>query len=240
MPLQFENWIRGRGLHADEIPDYIGDVSQPTLVEVGCCDGEDTERFLTSMPGAKIYAFEPDGRCVRKLKARFNAATVGDLKSKNINLTEAAVADRDGMSMLYRSSGKPPGQPEHDGDWHMSSSIFQPTGHYEMSPWTTFPESMRTMVATIRLDTWIEQHPEIELIHFMWADVQGAERALIQGGPYTLKAKTRWFYTEYYNKEMYEGQPNLAEIAAMLAPEFRLHTLYHTDNALFENVAICS
>jgi FkbM family methyltransferase len=227
-------------LHADEIPDYIGDVSEPTLVEVGCCDGEDTERFLNSMPKARIYAFEPDVRCVRKLKARFNAATVGDLKRKNIHLTQAAVADRDGACTLYRSSGKPPGQPDHDGDWHMSSSIFRPTGHFEMSPWTTFPEAMQTMVNTVRLDSWIENMPEIEVIDFMWADVQGAERALIQGGSHTLKAKIRWFYTEYYNTEMYEGQPDLNEIVQMLKPEFKLHTLYHTDNALFQNVAICS
>ena len=57
-------------------------------------------------------------------------------------------------------------------------------------------------------------------IDFIWADVQGAERKMIQGGLQTL-SRTEWLYTEYSDVELYEGQPSLSEILVML-PDWRV------------------
>lgn len=43
---------------------------------------------------------------------------------------------------------------------------------------------------------------------------------LIQGGLQAL-ANTRYFYTEYANTELYEGQINLAQLLRLL-PDFQL------------------
>lgn len=67
--------------------------------------------------------------------------------------------------------------------------------------------------------------------------MQGAEGDLIAGGSETL-ARTRYFYTEYSNDEMYEGQPSLAQLVDML-PNFCIFRRYQWD-VLFENAAMNS
>jgi hypothetical protein len=69
------------------------------------------------------------------------------------------------------------------------------------------------------LDTWW-QKAGVGPIDFIWADVQGAEIDLIQGGQQAL-AQTRYFYTEYSNAELYEGQIPLRDILKLL-PNFQL------------------
>jgi hypothetical protein len=51
----------------------------------------------------------------------------------------------------------------------------------------------------------------ISEIDFIWMDVQGAEMEVLRGGKNTI-AKTRYLYTEYSNKELYEGQANLRKL----------------------------
>ena len=41
-------------------------------------------------------------------------------------------------------------------------------------------------------------------IDLIWADVQGAEADLIEGGTEALR-RTRYFYTEYNNQELIRG-----------------------------------
>jgi hypothetical protein len=57
----------------------------------------------------------------------------------------------------------------------------------------------------------------IQVIDFVWCDVQGAEEKVIRGGQETFKNKVKYFYTEYSNDEQYEGQPKLKQILKLLA-----------------------
>ena len=107
--------------------------------------------------------------------------------------------------------------------WDYSGSIRQPKKHLEIYPWCTFEKKVD--VETKRLDTWIREQG-IEYIDFIWADVQGAEVDLIKGAGETL-ARTRYFYTEYSNKELYRGQINLRGLLNLL-PNFEV--LYRYDN----------
>ncbi|WP_448379798.1 FkbM family methyltransferase [Gloeomargarita sp.] len=99
----------------------------------------------------------------------------------------------------------------------MSGSIRKPKKHREVFPWCTFEQTIQ--VPTQKLDTWWQTagFPQID---FIWADVQGAEVDLIQGGKKAL-AHTRYLYTEYANVELYEGQIPLREILRLL-PDFQL------------------
>jgi len=72
----------------------------------------------------------------------------------------------------------------------------------------------------------------IDFIDFIWADVQGAEVDLIRGAETTL-ARTRFFYTEHSNQELYEGQINLRAMLKLL-PNFKLARKYPND-ALLKN-----
>jgi hypothetical protein len=62
--------------------------------------------------------------------------------------------------------------------------------------------------------------------------VQGAEADLIKGGKRALQ-HTRYFYTEYSNYELYEGQPRLRSLMKLL-PDFAIVARYSND-VLFEN-----
>ena len=123
------------------------------------------------------------------------------------------------------------GRPGAAEGWDASGSIRAPTERiWETWPWLKFDK--RIEVQCVRLDTWAaSQH--LDTIDFIWADVQGAEIDLIEGGRETL-ARTRWFYTEYLEKEYYQGQINLAKICGLL-PEFELVEQWKID-ALFRRI----
>ena len=74
----------------------------------------------------------------------------------------------------------------------------------------------------------------MEDIDFIWADVQGAEGDMIRGGQRAL-AKTRFLYTEYCNRELYEGQLSLRQMLGLL-PEFEVVRRFPND-VLLENRA---
>jgi hypothetical protein len=70
----------------------------------------------------------------------------------------------------------------------------------------------------------------VDSIDFIWADVQGAEVDLINGGRATL-SNTRYFYTEYSNRELYAGHIDLKTLLKSL-PEFEVVHRYETDMLL--------
>jgi FkbM family methyltransferase len=219
-------------LNGKNIRDLVGR-DDPTILEIGCNDGTDTLLFLEAMPRATIYCFEPDPRAIE----RFHK-TVSDCRA---TLIEAAVCCEDGEALFYGSSGRPPNRSRKPGapracwlpEWDLSGSLLQPTGHLAYCPWATFPQDRQYKVRTVRLDTWMEERPEISQIDFIWCDVQGAEALVIQGGKETL-AVTRYFYTEFNNVPLYEGQLPLTKLQELL-PNFDCLGIYGKENTLFRN-----
>ena len=112
-------------------------------------------------------------------------------------------------------------------DWDASGSIRKPTGHLKKYDWVSFDNAIT--VPTRSLDSWAEERG-IDRVDFIWADVQGAECDLIRGGTRTL-AKTRYFYTEYDNETLFEGQWMLDDIVKNM-PRHRLMKRWYRD-ALF-------
>ena len=227
-----------RDLRPEQIAEFVTS-PRPTILEIGCNDGTDTNRIMDTFPDGLVFCFEPDPRAI----ARF-LETVHDDRA---TLVEAAVSDEDGETVFFGSSGRPPGRERgpkashycHLDEWDLSGSICKPTGHLDMSPWVTFPPTRRYTVKTIRLDTWYEQTPGVGVIDFIWADVQGAEGLLIKGACNALRL-TRYFYVEtrvqggrMTGKELYEGQPDVDQLRR-LVPQMDLIS-FHGDNALFRN-----
>jgi FkbM family methyltransferase len=198
----------------------------PIILEIGANNGMHTRHFMRVFPQAKIFAFEPDPRAIAKFKKR--------ISDPRVVLFEGAIGAEDGEAEFHVSSGLPPTfTPEQrqnfaDG-WDLSGSLRAPKTHTKIWPWCKFEKTIRVPVRT--LDSWTCENG-IERIDFIWADTQGAEGDLVAGGRNTL-ARTRFFYTEYSNNEWYEGQPNLATLAAML-PGFDIVTRYSMD-VLFKN-----
>ncbi len=218
-------------LTAEGVYDFL-QMIDPVILEIGCNDGTDTLKFLKAMPEAKIYCFEPDPRAIKRFYETVSA--------KQVSLEKVAISNVNGKALFYGSSGRPPEKSRHPkapaccylDEWDLSGSLCKPTGHLQFSPWTTFPKDRQYQVKTQRLDSWLDKYPEIPLIDFIWCDVQGAEGLVIEGATNTL-ALTHYFYTEFYDKPLYEGQLPLEKLQVML-PNFELVGICG-DNALFKN-----
>jgi FkbM family methyltransferase len=192
------------------LPALLGK-DDPVILEIGCNDGGHTRDFLTLFKRATIYAFEPDPRA----RARFTAA----VQDPRVTLFDVAISDTDGEIDFHMSSGAPSADvaaqlPE---GWDLSGSIRKPTGHLDMLPWCTFDQHIK--VKTLTLDAWCRA-AGVEAIDFIWADLQGAEGDMIRGGQSAL-ANTRYLYTEYSDRELYEGQPTLRTLLSLL-PDFEV------------------
>jgi 2-O-methyltransferase len=222
LPPYLRRWIRTvmyraqgittRSLTHETIAALIGK-PDPIILEIGCNDGNDTLRFLRTIPRSTIYCFEPDARAIARFKARLGP----DLG--RVNLIEVAISDRAGQIDFHASDG---------GDlpegWDLSGSIRRPKNHTKANSWVKFERTVS--VNTCRLDDWCADSGVTE-VDFIWMDVQGAEGDVITGGAKTLLA-TRFLYTEYSNDELYEGQLSLKELLARL-PAFEVVRQYPGD-----------
>jgi FkbM family methyltransferase len=194
----------------------------PTILEIGCNDGSDTLELLRAMPRSRIYCFEPDSRPV----ARFKQQLRKQINLNQVSLSEVAISDRNGSIDFHVSSGGD--LPGHGGDlpggWDQSGSIRPPKTCVVETPWLKFETVIK--VSTRRLDDWRAENG-VDDVDFIWMDVQGAEGDVIAGGTETLK-NTRFLYTEYSNRETYEGQLPLKALMAKM-PWFEVVRKYPGD-----------
>jgi 2-O-methyltransferase len=196
----------------------------PVILDIGCNDGAEIDRFLKMFPKCQVHAFEPDPRP----RARFKK----HIRDKRVKLWPLAISAADGEAEFHLSSADqaPPGvQMPEDGEWDLSGSLRKPAKHLDFHPWVKFEKTMK--VQTMRLDTFCTEQ-KIRRIDFIWADVQGAEADLIAGATESLKF-TRLLYTEYNENEMYEGQMGLRKLVGLL-PDFDVLVRF-PDDVLLRN-----
>lgn len=204
------------------LPQCVAPGSAPIIIEIGAHEGQDTARMLRMFPKAVMHVFEPDPRNVFKLiKAEIYAA---------VNFVPAAVGDRDGVAIFHLSSGLPPTAPQamHDAkvQWSCSSSLRPPAASMaSVFPWMKFEH--RVIVPCVRLDTYAKTL-HLPVVDFVWADVQGAEDLVIAGAQETL-GRTRYFYTEFSNTELYQGQRTLEQLLAMLPGAWDIAHQFESD-----------
>jgi FkbM family methyltransferase len=195
----------------DWVQRKFGDASPKLFLELGAHCGTDTT-WLADLPGVTIHAFEPDPRNHQPART-------------NVTLHRAAIAEHDGRGPLILS------REGWGREWTYSSSIKAPKNHLHRFP-VTFGAPVEVELVT--LDSFCRERG-LDVIDLIWADVQGAEGELIRGGRRALR-RTRYLYTEYSDDELYEGQPTLAEILALL-PDFRVVELWPED-VLLENRSV--
>jgi 2-O-methyltransferase len=212
--------VRQEPLAFSEIRDLVGR-DDPLILEMGANNGNHSLRFLRTFPLCRLFCFEPDLRAIRMWRER--------VRDPRAVLIEAAVGAVDAPVTFHVSGGV---EEKHPEGWDKSGSIRAPKKHLESHPRITFAHQVT--IQCIRLDTWHEAagRPEID---FIWADVQGAEIDLISGGANAL-AKCRYFYTEYSQREMYDGQIDLQQICALLSSfdlvyRFKSDALFRRSNA---------
>lgn len=209
----------GRGIAPAEIKSLMGLGSM--MLDIGVNNGDDSFLYLQLMQGLTLFAFEPEPTAIATFKSK-------NVFADRCRLFELALGNTIGRAVFHRSSVQ-----GSVGAWNYSGSICKPTGHLTKHPWCEFKNTMPVDVVT--LDAWATQHLPTGEIPFIKADVQGAERLLIEGGLTTLK-RVKYFYTEYDDAELYEGQPTLSEILEM-APWF-IPMVIFDNNVLLKNVRV--
>jgi FkbM family methyltransferase len=198
--------------------------AKPVILDIGANDGGSSFMFHQVFPEAKLFSFEPDQRALERFKQRFMRHP---RFAQHCHVFPYAVSNTDGKLTFHVSGGHNPDPSAASacpGEWDLSGSICSPKEHLKDNPWCTFDKTVE--VDSLRLDTW-SREVEKGLIDLIWADVQGAEGMLIEGGRETL-SRTRFFYTEYYNREVYEGQLDLKHILELL-PDFEILADYGSD-----------
>ena len=188
------------------------DKPNPTIIEIGCHDGENTQWFVDQFQDPVIHCFEPDPRVIDKFSKRFSKIT-------GVHLHPFALGNISGRMLFHQSSNSDPGS-----DWDASGSLMPPKNHFSEFPWVKFDSSIEVNVET--LDSFCEKNSIVE-VDLIWMDVQGAELGVIAGGRRTFEM-ARYLVTEYSNKELYEGQPNMKALLAAL-PEHRVVKRYPDD-----------
>ncbi len=214
---KFRNILGLNEISKKQIKKLIGSNPQ-TILEIGAADGKDSMEFLKCFKSSKIFLFEPDPRNVNILIKKFS-------NNKNIFIEKFAISDKNGETTFYQSM-------KEDVLWAYSSSIKKPKNHFNQFPDIKFNKSIK--VKTKTLDDWSKEN-KIDCIDFIWADVQGAEKEMIIGGMETLNNKTKYFYTEYSNNNLYENEISLNEIKELLT-NFEIVKIFGTKNSIYGNV----
>lgn len=212
--------INGGRLEHAILPSLLG-TDSPIILEIGCNNAVDTLEMARQFISPTVHCFEPDPRA-------YAAACESTAGWDCVTVHNTAIAACDGQSEFYPSTGAFAGV----SDWTASGSLRRPSAHQLLHPGIRFKKSINVEVR--RLDTWVKEHG-IELIDFVWMDVQGAEADVIEGALEVLP-QIRFVYTEYSDLELYEGQSDLKSIAAMLSG-FRIRRRYIHD-VLFENTRL--
>lgn len=197
------------------VEQRFGGAEATLIIEAGAHRGEDTA-WLAQIPGATVHSLEPDPR--------------NELPQlSNVTLHRKAVAAHDGTCQFILST-------RHRNPFFRTafSSIRKPKT-FQRYPYVAFGEWIEVQCTT--LDTLIAEQG-IDAVDLIWADVQGAEGDLIQGGRRRALACTRYLYTEYCpdGHEWYEGQVSYSGLLEML-PAWRVLERWHND-VLLENTTL--
>lgn len=195
------------------------------IFEFGCNDGYHTS-ILSGIaddfcPEYKYYALEPDPRIFPCVHDR--------VKDKpSITLMQAAVHSTGGLHEFHLSSGVGDDGSVYSG----SSSLLKPTGVTTVWPRMKFDST--TKVWCFTYDELFD-NAGVDIVDFIWADIQGAEINLIRGGQKALK-KTRYLYAEYSNGGLYQGDASLDKLLDALpegweiAEDFKGDVLFGNPN----------
>jgi len=103
----------------------------------------------------------------------------------------------------------------------LSGSIREPSEELlQRHTWLQFADPVS--VPIVRLDSFLEEN-DIPYVDLIYADVQGAEVDLIQGGAKAFaRQQVGLLFTEYSNAELYRGQTDLDGILGLLPSGSRI------------------
>ena len=206
----------------ERFKEIISVQDNPFVIEFGACDGCHTRIMLNILNSEKpnyiYHLFEPVKDLIEPL--------IDTLKSNSrVKAFNEAVGSKTGSFTFYESSGGTTKEGVVIDNYYGSSSIRKPKMVLEYYKEMKFAE---TICNSITFDDYlIRENLSDKIIDFIWADIQGAEVDLILGGKEAFK-NVRYFYTEYSDSELYEGEITLENILELM-PNFEIVEDYKGD-----------
>lgn len=191
--------------------------AKPIVYEFGACDGYHTNELLNVLRSTQkpftYHSFEPVESLIPIILS--NCKTHIGLFS----LHQYAIGAKDESEIKLYQSG---------GQYYGSSSIRKPKKVFDFWKDMSFEEKV---CQVITFDTHIKQVGlSDKIIDFVWSDIQGAEIDLIRGGLEAFK-NVRYFFTEFNNHELYEGQLYNQEELLKLLPDFEIVEEYYEESS---------
>jgi FkbM family methyltransferase len=209
--------------------NIINESQKPIVFEFGMCDGYHSNLLLRALSengkGFIYNGCEP-------VKELFDGINL--IYDRNIGMAQKhniAIGNKDEVIELYKSGGERIENGVVMDRYYGSSSIRKPKLVTEA--WKSMTFNVETAVC-LKFDTLVNRLGlQNEVIDFIWADIQGAEVDMINGGVETFK-NVKYLYTEYNNSELYEGEIGLQGICSLL-PDFQIVYDYGGDVLLKNN-----
>ncbi len=178
----------------DLVKPFLPD--NPTIVEAGAYDADDSILLASGWPNGSIHIFEPVPELYEKIIKKITVY-------KNIYSYNLALSDSNGVSKFYISENiNDPGQPT------ASSSLLEPKEHLNYVPYILFKKEIS--VPTITLDSWAKKNG-IKNVDFLWLDIQGYEFKVLKSSGWILKT-VKAFVIEVEFVEAYKNQALFYEI----------------------------
>lgn len=204
----------------ERFKEILEPLQQPVVLEFGACDAYHSRIMLDILQSTKklytYHLFEPN--------PDLTTAVVESIKyyltsnHTNVRFFVEAIGATNGKMTFYKSGGQEFVGGVCTANYYGSSSIRKPKLVTTAFKGMTFSESV---VDVVSLDYHVKRAGlEGKIIDFIWADIQGAEVDLINGGKEAFK-NVRYLYTEYVDSELYEGEIGLQKILEML-PDFEV------------------
>ncbi len=197
----------------DHFKNAIANSEKAVVYEFGACDGYHTNELLnilrTTGKPFVFHTFEPVESLIPTIQNACKAHT------GLYSLHQCAIgANQESGKTLYQSSNQ----------YYGSSSIRKPKQVFDF--WKDMSFEEKTCEVTT-FDAHIDAVGLTnDVIDFVWSDIQGAEIDLIKGGQKAFK-NVRYFFTEFNNYELYEGQLFSQSDLLKLLPDFEIVEEYY-------------
>jgi FkbM family methyltransferase len=183
--------------------------AQPAaILDIGAYVGEASVEFARACSNVPVYAFEPTPATIAVLRQRTRAW-------RNITIVPGALSDKTGTAEFFLNVND-----------QTNSLLDNAEDHRMLMPVPT-RHVRRVTVSTFRLDDWLAEHvPDGPIV--LKADVQGAERMLIDGGRDALARRVAAILTEASIGSLYDHAADFFEIHERLTKQlpFVLYQLY--------------
>ncbi len=178
--------------------------------DIGACEGVSSVRYVRNFLNAEVYSVEPLPSNVERIKWNIDKTGV-----KNVHVVESAFTNSEGEATLHVSGGRPEAYEGTEVDWdfgNKSSSLLPPDKSTRYTPWLKFENEIP--VSTQTLNIFCRKN-EIDCVHFMHLDVQGAELKVLKGAGEMLRNIDN-IWLEVETVPLYRDQPLKKEVQRFL------------------------